>query len=175
MNFDSIKELIKNNSANEQIPRHKLFKEASFLKKLINLDSFTLTRSQRIMCTIISGIAGFLSLVLSISKFFLILFSPSAFLVPYIFSNLSFFLMIGFVCGFDHYLRNLLQYQRRRYTLFFFSSTSCTILIICILKSYFLSMLSVVIQIVSFGCFCFTFVPFGCQTLNGFVYSTFGF
>lgn len=174
MNFNSIKELIKNNNTTEQIPRHKLFKEASFFKRLINLDSFTLSKTQRVICTIISGVLGILSIIYSISRFFLILFSPSSFLVPYIFSNISFFLMIGFIYGFDHYFKNLFQYQRKRYTIFFLSSTFSTILIVYILKSYLLSILSVVIQIASFACFCFSFVPFGCQTLNGFIYSTFG-
>lgn len=174
MNFESIKDLVRQNHDSRDIPQHKVFKEATFFQKLIYMDFFTLTTTQRLFCTIISGVLGVISFLYSITKFVMVLFKPSSFLVPYIFSNLMFFSMIGFIKGFSSYFRNLFQYQRKRYTIAFFSSTVSNILIVLLFKSYILSVISVVLQILSFGCFCFTFFPFGSQTLNGFLYSTFG-
>lgn len=172
MNFGSLKEMIKSN--NKQIPTHRTFKETSTLKKLLNFDAFTLNASQRMACIVTTGAIGGISFFYSITKLFTVLFSPSSFLVPYLLSNCMIFSMIGFIKGFDHFLKSLLQHQRRRYSMIFAISTLATIFNVWLFRSYVLSVLSVIFQTVGFGCFCFSFVPFGCQTLNGLFMSTFG-
>ena len=163
MENSKIKQLILEARSNYKLPQSSIFLNSSSYK---SLDGLKLTFSQRMTCFLVFFVFGLLSFFYSMTKLFTAIFSPTKFIIPYVFSNLMFFTMMGFIYGFKDYFKSLFSKNRKRFTLGFLSSTAATIFFCNFVNFYILNLVFVAIQIVSFCMFAITFVPFGANTLN---------
>merc|ERR1712179_781095 len=85
---------------NIEIPtRESLFKNTPSF----DFGTLGMTFSQRITCMLICLLMGSISFVYAFTSLFSALFSPTKFILPYVFSNIMFFTMVGFFRGFKTY------------------------------------------------------------------------
>merc|ERR1712150_47060 len=117
-----------------------------------------MTFSQRITCMLICLLMGSISFVYAFTSLFSALFSPTKFILPYVFSNIMFFTMVGFFRGFKTYYRSLFTRQRRRYTTLFLGSTVFTVFSCYFIRFYLLNLVLIFAQMISFCVFAVTFL-----------------
>lgn len=131
-----------------------------------DFEHFNLTIGQRFLAF---GVSLFLAVLLffySLTRLFFMIFNPVKFVLPYVASNVIFFLMFGFLCGFKSYFRNLFSRTKRPFTVAFIASTLITLYGALFTRMYFFHLLLVVCQIVSFVCFSLTFIPGGASGMG---------
>ncbi|KAL6122248.1 hypothetical protein NUSPORA_00714 [Nucleospora cyclopteri] len=134
----------------------------------INLEHFGLTYSQRFIAFTLCVIMGIVSFFYSLVNILFIITKPAKFAVPYAFSNLCFFISIGFIKGFRTYFRDLNASHKRIYSYTFLFSTVVT-LYFASNSFYVTSLVIMFFQVISFICFAISFVPGGAQGLTSLI------
>ncbi|OQS55553.1 SFT2 [Ecytonucleospora hepatopenaei] len=137
----------------------------TFFESKFDFEYFGLSYSQRFLAFVICFVCAIVTFFYALMNTFYIPLKPYKFAVPYAFSNLFFFIMIGFLKGFKSYFRGLNAPHKRLYTYTFLISTFMTIYFAA--KSYYIvSMFLMILQIASFGCFAISFIPGGAGGLS---------
>ncbi|KAG0416258.1 hypothetical protein EQH57_1196, partial [Dictyocoela roeselum] len=99
-------------------------KHSDFFKDTkYDLEYLGLSFAQRLTCFFVCLTIGGLSFFYSLMNIITVVFYPTKFVVPYAFSNIMFFMMIGFMLGFKTYFRSLFSKERRNITLLFMTTT----------------------------------------------------
>lgn len=149
-----------------QIPLQNshLFKSQKF-----DMNHLGLSFSQRIVMFCLCLILGSLSFLYAMMNILSVVFNPAKFALPYAFSNLLFFSMLGFVFGFRTYYANLLSKKKRKFTGLFLGSTVLT-LFVCF-RGYFYAIVlgCVFMQVASFIVFAVSFVPGGSEGISSMI------
>lgn len=131
----------------------------SFTSK-INMEHFGLTYSQRFLAFFCCLILGVLTFFYSLMNLIYVGIRPYKFAIPYAFSNLFFFTMIGFIKGFKSYFKDLNAPHKRLYTYTFVFTTFLT-LYMASKTHYLFSMALMIMQVISFIAFAISFLPGG--------------
>lgn len=138
---------------------------STFFESRFDFEYFGLSYSQRFLAFFICLICAVCTFFYALMNTFYIPIKPHKFAVPYAFSNLFFFVMIGFLKGFKSYIRGLNAPHKRLYTYTFLVSTFFT-LYFAAKSFYVVSMVLMLLQIASFGCFAISFIPGGAGGLT---------
>ncbi|KAG0437777.1 Protein transport protein SFT2 [Dictyocoela muelleri] len=167
MTRDPLKEVLQmskgygGRSYNLPLKHSDFFKDSKY-----DLEYLGLSFSQRLTCFFVFFALGGLSFFYSLMNIISVVFSPTKFVIPYAFSNITFFVMIGFVLGFKTYFRSLFSRERRNITMIFLLTTIVTLYSAFKVSSYFIHLAMVLLQVTSFIVFVVSFVPGGSQGIG---------
>lgn len=134
-----------------------------------DFEYFGLTFMQRIVGFIICFFIGCLFMFYSFTRIPMAFLYPMAFAAPYAISNIMFFVMFGFLSGFRSYCYNLFEENKRIYSIFFLTSTICTLYSAMFNMFKYFKFILMIIQFASFVCFSITFIPGGAAGITSLV------
>lgn len=165
-NNDPLQEALSHRSSNSlyrMAQTHSNF----FKKEKFDLEYFGMSFSQRIIsfaiCLILGVMFFFTSFYRLVTRFII---SPTAFVPPYVLSNIMFFVMYGFITGFKTYFRSLLKKGKRKFTITFFVTTFLTMYSAFLMRRWYMTLAFGIVQIFSFVAFFITFLPGGAAGLT---------
>ncbi|KAM0680526.1 hypothetical protein GINT2_001214 [Glugoides intestinalis] len=150
-------------AANQRIEAkiHNFLKISKF-----DMDFLGMTFSQRIISFIACLSMAVILFVYSLYKLVFFIISPTAFVIPYVLSNILFFFMFGFISGFKTYIIKLFSEKKRKFTMTFILTTLLTTYSAFFIAKWHYVLFFGLIQIFSFLSFIITFLPGGTMGLT---------
>lgn len=140
------------------------FKEQKF-----DFEYFGMSFAKRILSFIVCLCTGTFLFMYSLYKMIFLALNPTGFVVPYVISNLLFFVMFGFISGFKTYARNLMAKNKRNFTISFIVTTLATLYASFLIRKAWVTVVFGFIQIFSFIFFLLTFLPGGTTGMTSFL------
>lgn len=140
---------------------HNFLKTSKF-----DMDFLGMSFSQRIISFVVCLSMAVILFVYSLYKLVFFIISPTAFVAPYVLSNILFFFMFGFISGFKTYITNLFSEKKRKFTATFILTTLLTMHSAFFIGRWHYVLFFGLIQIFSFLSFIVTFIPGGAMGLT---------
>jgi len=136
-----------------------------FKSKKFNYEYLGMSITQRIVAFVICAGVGMILFINALYKMLIIALTPTGFVVPYVLSNLLFFVMFGFVSGFKTHLSRLMSKDKRAFTLAFVAVTCLTLYSAFTKKNIIWVFCFGIVQVFAFIAFVITFLPGGSSGL----------